>query len=336
MHFGLATRIVCITFAAVMAISLCVFSSTTAISADSKTLLDSGTITGSMVRGGTVPGSYSTTLEITEGDTLDWSLEAPTGTRAACSVYIYSPSGETLVAIKTDHTGKVYSLGLTSYGEYTITIVAPGSFSVRDVDQVISFTFTYSIYKVVTPPPPKNTAKTETIPPSTTSSSVPPSSAPPPSSDNGLMVFLMVFGVVVGSICVFVLKSRSGKRFPRWGKALLILAIVACVLLFILSILLFMMKYWWVIALGLIFWFFIWIFAAGIGGRRTRNYDYYREPENTYIIVNGKPQRSDIQRGMDLHVPKVNKKGAEFISGSSSLRKQQKDAMRKTKRKLWG
>jgi len=50
-----------------------------------------------------------------------------------------------------------------------------------------------------------------------------------------------------------------------------------------------------------------------------------------------RPQRrSDIQRGMDWHVPKVNKKGVDFITGGSSLRKRQQDAMRRTKKHLWG
>jgi hypothetical protein len=51
----------------------------------------------------------------------------------------------------------------------------------------------------------------------------------------------------------------------------------------------------------------------------------------------GRPRRrSDIQRGLDWHVPKVNKDGADFITGASSLRKRQQDAMRRTKKRLWG
>ena len=56
--------------------------------------------------------------------------------------------------------------------------------------------------------------------------------------------------------------------------------------------------------------------------------------EEIIVTKSRTPYRSDIQRGVDWHVPKVNKKGVEFITGAKSLRKVQKDAMRRTKRNL--
>jgi len=47
-------------------------------------------------------------------------------------------------------------------------------------------------------------------------------------------------------------------------------------------------------------------------------------------------RRSDIQRGLDWHVPKINKDGADFITGARGLRKTQQDAMRRTKKRIWG
>ena len=47
-------------------------------------------------------------------------------------------------------------------------------------------------------------------------------------------------------------------------------------------------------------------------------------------------RRSDIQRGLDWHVPKINKDGADFITGARGLRRTQQDAMRRTKKRFWG
>ena len=63
--------------------------------------------------------------------------------------------------------------------------------------------------------------------------------------------------------------------------------------------------------------------------------EYYPEPEERYIVIN-KRQRSDIQRGLDWHVPKVNRSGAEFLSGSNSLKRAQQDEMKRIKKNLWG
>jgi len=76
---------------------------------------------------------------------------------------------------------------------------------------------------------------------------------------------------------------------------------------------------------------------AFVGARRRRRI-YYVDDYDEEIVVTRRPTpyRSNIQRGVDWHVPKVNKKGVEFITGARSLRKVQKDAMRRTKRNLWG
>ncbi len=72
-----------------------------------------------------------------------------------------------------------------------------------------------------------------------------------------------------------------------------------------------------------------------LSGFRIRR-NYYIEPESYNAAARKTRQRSDIERGMDWHVPKINKEGAEFISGASSLKKTQQDAMKKTKKNLWG
>jgi len=94
----------------------------------------------------------------------------------------------------------------------------------------------------------------------------------------------------------------------------------------------------WAIAtlviMGLIFLFFRLSVSAG---RRGRRYYYDDEEEEDVYITRRRPaQRSDIQRGLDWHVPKVNKDGVEFLTGGKGLRKTQRDAMRKTKKNLWG
>ncbi len=62
---------------------------------------------------------------------------------------------------------------------------------------------------------------------------------------------------------------------------------------------------------------------------------------NIYIHDDSRDQekprkRFDIERGRDWHVPKVNKDGADFITGAKGLRKRQEDAMRRIKKRLWG
>lgn len=70
-------------------------------------------------------------------------------------------------------------------------------------------------------------------------------------------------------------------------------------------------------------------------GRRRRRYYYYDDDD---VIIERQTQRSSssIKRGMDWHVPKVNKKGAEFISGSGGLKRHQQEEMKRIKKNLWG
>jgi len=94
----------------------------------------------------------------------------------------------------------------------------------------------------------------------------------------------------------------------------------------------------WAIAtlviMGMIFLFFV--ISAGTSRRRRRYYYDDDYDEEIHMTRRQSPRRSDIQRGLDWHVPKVNKDGVEFITGAKGLRKTQKDAMKKTKRNLWG
>lgn len=78
------------------------------------------------------------------------------------------------------------------------------------------------------------------------------------------------------------------------------------------------------------------------GAKRRRRYYYYDDDDDydyDEYYYEERPRRSgrsDIQRGMDWHVPKVNRKGADFITGSSGIRKRQERAMNKTKKNFWG
>jgi hypothetical protein len=118
-------------------------------------------------------------------------------------------------------------------------------------------------------------------------------------------------------------------------------------------------KYFWIAMLIFIPFLIIWItegfgwaiftliaFAVIVFGillamkspRRTRRY-YYDGRENQDFIIRSKSlksSQSSLDRGISLHVPKINKKGAEFISGSNNLRKIQEDNMKRTKKNLWG
>lgn len=116
-------------------------------------------------------------------------------------------------------------------------------------------------------------------------------------------------------------------------------------------------KYFWLVVILLVLFIIVWVSAgfgwaiatlivtglvslfvmsAGGGRRRKRYYYDDEEEEEVYITRRRTPQRSDIQRGLDWHVPKVNKDGVEFITGAKGLQKTQRDAMRRTKKKLWG
>jgi len=120
-------------------------------------------------------------------------------------------------------------------------------------------------------------------------------------------------------------------------------------------------KYFWLVVILLVFFIIVWVSAgfglaiatliiiglvslfvlAAGGSRRRRRYYYYDDEkyddeEDVYITRRRTPPRSDIQRGLDWHVPKVNKDGVEFLTGAKGLRRTQRDAMRKTKKNLWG
>jgi hypothetical protein len=90
------------------------------------------------------------------------------------------------------------------------------------------------------------------------------------------------------------------------------------------------------------------VFAWVLGStKRRRSHDIYiiedeERPKSIYVIkdeqrpIKRQPRRSAIQTGLDWHVPKINKDGAEFITGAKSMRKNQENAMRRTKKRLWG
>jgi len=116
------------------------------------------------------------------------------------------------------------------------------------------------------------------------------------------------------------------RRLPWWGKALIILFLVAGIgLLFIF--------FWIPILVGLLVFLFLWVMAHS---RPSRTVYYEDRDEGIYIPRRGTPPRSDIQRAADWHIPKVNKDGVNFIKGAPGLGKTQRDAMRRTKKNLWG
>jgi hypothetical protein len=96
------------------------------------------------------------------------------------------------------------------------------------------------------------------------------------------------------------------KRLPGWAKVLLVLVTVVCILLFL-------MRFWWVIAIGFFFWLFVWIFAGASSSRR------HRDEVNININQTEDSPRSQswVRRGLgtNYYVPKINQKGADFITG---------------------
>lgn len=96
------------------------------------------------------------------------------------------------------------------------------------------------------------------------------------------------------------------KRLPRWAKILLVGVIVVCTLLFF-------MRFWWVIAIGFFFWLFVWIFAGAASSR------HHKDEVN--ININQTTDRPSSQSwvrgglGTNYYVPKINKKGVDFITG---------------------
>ena len=116
-------------------------------------------------------------------------------------------------------------------------------------------------------------------------------------------------------------------------------------------------KYFWIAIVILVPFIVLWI-MEGIGwaiatfvlvgifflsafatrSRRRRRYYYYDDDDYEEEIIERTPRRpsSSFDRAMDLHVPRVSRKGSEFITGASSLRRTQQNAMRRTKKNLWG
>jgi hypothetical protein len=95
-------------------------------------------------------------------------------------------------------------------------------------------------------------------------------------------------------------------RLPWWGKLLVILAILVCA--FVLFI-----KFWWVIIGGFLLLVFVWALANAVGRKR------YRSDINININQSSSEPRprSWVQKGLgtNYYVPKVNKKGVDFITG---------------------
>ncbi|MFC1910745.1 hypothetical protein ACFLXC_05635 [Chloroflexota bacterium] len=124
------------------------------------------------------------------------------------------------------------------------------------------------------------------------------------------------------------------RTLPWWVKVLVVLfsVIVTLVLLIVL-----LAKFWWLILIVALPAFFLY----GWFRRKARetHIDVHYRDETPYLSRNRRirtPSRSDIQRGSEWHIPKYNKDGVEFITGAQGLRKTQRDAMRKTKKNLWG
>ena len=130
-------------------------------------------------------------------------------------------------------------------------------------------------------------------------------------------------------------------------------------------------KYFWLVVVLLVFFIIVWVnagfgwaiitliitglisvFVISAGGSRRRRRYYYDDEEEEDVYITGRrddedddgvyvtrrrtPPRSDIQRGLDWHVPKVNKRGAEFISGSGNLRRLQEKDLKRIRKNLRG
>jgi len=275
--------------------------------ADNKTLLNSGSITGSMVWAGNPPGSDTKTFAISNGDTLEWSLNAPTGIMAACNVDIYSPSGAHIVGQGTDHSGTKYSFSVTSYGTYTLKVTAPGSFTVQQANSTLTYVFSYSIYQTIvstTPIIPSTTPKPTTSP--TIPVVTPTTSSIAPGTTTPVVIALPIISSTTpktsyANPAVIPQAPQSTPSSSLGGELMAAMVLIIGVM--------------------------ITIFYLNIKARQRNT--YYGEPHDendgdTYIYVNGNPQdppqkpKSSFQRGMDWHVPKVNQRGADFITGMNS------------------
>jgi len=85
-------------------------------------------------------------------------------------------------------------------------------------------------------------------------------------------------------------------------------------------------------------WFFLAILIVGAARKAERTYYVHHEGDRDIHVyhegVGSKPRGGGF--GTNMYVPKVNRKGVEFLTGSSSLRRTQQNAMRRTKKNLWG
>lgn len=117
----------------------------------------------------------------------------------------------------------------------------------------------------------------------------------------GRIIFLVIWGII--SLVVFLIN-------PVWGAVVFFIGFL-------------------VVAL---------VVSSILGSsRRSQSRDINIHITDDRSTVSRKPQRrSPIQTGMDWHVPKVNKDGVDFITGARSLRKSQEDAIKRTKKRLWG
>jgi len=116
-------------------------------------------------------------------------------------------------------------------------------------------------------------------------------------------------------------------------------------------------KYFWIAMVILVPFIIVWIMEGfgwaiatlvtigvlfliilGSTKRRRRRYTIIDDDYDEEIIVERgrRSPPSSFDTAKKWHIPTVNRKGAEFITGASSLRKRQEDAMRRTKKNLWG
>lgn len=117
-------------------------------------------------------------------------------------------------------------------------------------------------------------------------------------------------------------------------------------------------KYFWIAMVILVPFIVVWImegfgwaitalviigilFLFVLGGTRRRRRRYYYDDYDDYdeeIIVERRPRRSSSRSGRAINpfIPPVSRKGTDFITGARGLRKTQQNAMRRTKKNLWG
>ena len=117
-------------------------------------------------------------------------------------------------------------------------------------------------------------------------------------------------------------------------------------------------KYFWLAVILLVLFVIVWVsagfgwaiatliitglvslFVISAGGSRRRRRYYYddeEEEEGVYVTRRRAPRRSDIQRAGDWHLPRVDKEGAEFSSGSKNLKRRQQQDLERIRKNLRG